>query len=192
MPKKEAFDREEVLEKATKVFWVKGYHATSVQDLVDATGLNRSSIYNSFTDKLSLFFEVIKYYRERQQSVTHRTLLEASSPKQAISQFIQGLIDQIVTDRRHKGCLISNSTTEVCNQNTEIMDLMRRNQQEMESLFAELIQSGQQLGEIKNADSPRKLAAFLFSSIQGLQVIGILNHDETYLANIKEQILSVL
>ena len=48
MPKLETFDKVQVIDKAMYLFHAKGYHLTSMQDLVDATGLNRSSIYNSF------------------------------------------------------------------------------------------------------------------------------------------------
>ena len=47
MPRVEEFNREEVIGRAVEVFWDKGYHGASMQDLVDATGLNRSSIYTA-------------------------------------------------------------------------------------------------------------------------------------------------
>ncbi|MEL7003668.1 MAG: TetR family transcriptional regulator, partial [Bacteroidota bacterium] len=42
MPKTESFDRDEVMDRTMKLFWKKGYNGTSMQDLVDATQLNRS------------------------------------------------------------------------------------------------------------------------------------------------------
>ena len=56
------FDRNTVIQKAQEVFWTKGYNGTSMQDLVDATQLNRSSIYNSFGSKHDLFQETLKDY----------------------------------------------------------------------------------------------------------------------------------
>ena len=66
MPKSILFDRDETIAKVTSLFWEKGYHATSMQDLVDVTGLNRSSIYNSFGDKYNLFIESLKHYKKEQ------------------------------------------------------------------------------------------------------------------------------
>ena len=64
MPRSEDFDRSQVLQNAKEVFWVKGYNGTSMQDLVDATGLNRSSIYNSFGNKMELFQQTLKQYQD--------------------------------------------------------------------------------------------------------------------------------
>ena len=65
MPRVEIFNRDEVLEKAVRLFHNKGYNATSMQDLVDATGLNRSSIYNSFGSKKELYQQSLRAYKEQ-------------------------------------------------------------------------------------------------------------------------------
>jgi len=71
------FEREEVVEKALGVFWRQGYQATSVQDLVEATGLNRGSLYDTFGDKHGLFLEVVEHYRSH---VTARRLAKLEEP----------------------------------------------------------------------------------------------------------------
>src|SRR5271170_4685314 len=58
------FDSEEVLERAMVVFWRNGYQATSIQDLVEATGVNRGSLYATFGDKRGLFLAVLDHYAE--------------------------------------------------------------------------------------------------------------------------------
>ncbi|MDH3970432.1 MAG: TetR/AcrR family transcriptional regulator, partial [Rhodospirillales bacterium] len=63
MARPKSFDREEVLERAMAVFWRKGYAATSVRDLVEATGLNPGSLYDTFDDKHGLFLESVTLYR---------------------------------------------------------------------------------------------------------------------------------
>ena len=55
MPKTKQFDEAEVLEKAKELFTEKGYNGTSMDDLVQVTGLSRSSIYDTFGDKHGLF-----------------------------------------------------------------------------------------------------------------------------------------
>jgi TetR/AcrR family transcriptional repressor of nem operon len=56
------FDRDVVLETAMDVFWCKGFEGTSIQDLVEATGVNRGSLYGAFGDKETLFAEALDYY----------------------------------------------------------------------------------------------------------------------------------
>lgn len=50
MARQKAFDRAAVLEKAMAVFWLQGYEATSMQDLVESMGINRASLYATFQD----------------------------------------------------------------------------------------------------------------------------------------------
>ena len=59
------FDRIDVLDRAMALFWRRGYEATSIQDLVDATGINRGSLYASFTSKKGLFLAVLDHYAEK-------------------------------------------------------------------------------------------------------------------------------
>ena len=74
MGRNKDFDEEELLEKAVNVFWKKGYNATSAQDLVDALGINRSSLYNTYTDKKTLFTKSLKHYQQKQTNARQHCL----------------------------------------------------------------------------------------------------------------------
>ena len=65
MPRVEIFNREQVVDQMIRVFHNNGYNGTSMQDLVDATDLNRSSLYNSFGNKLNLYLECLNLYQEK-------------------------------------------------------------------------------------------------------------------------------
>jgi len=58
------FSREDVLEKATPVFWKQGFASTSLQDLERATGVNKSGLYSEFRDKEDLFLGCLRHYLE--------------------------------------------------------------------------------------------------------------------------------
>jgi AcrR family transcriptional regulator len=60
------FSREEVLEKAIPVFWKNGFADTSLQDLEQATGVNKSGLYTEFRDKEDLFLACLRHYIESQ------------------------------------------------------------------------------------------------------------------------------
>ncbi|MDI7775952.1 TetR/AcrR family transcriptional regulator [Asticcacaulis sp. EMRT-3] len=57
-----AYDYDDVLEKALEVFWTKGFSATSLDDLVEATGVNRPSLYAGFGDKEALYVKALNFY----------------------------------------------------------------------------------------------------------------------------------
>jgi AcrR family transcriptional regulator len=60
------FSREEVLEKAMPVFWKRGFADTSLQDLEQATGVNKSGLYTEFRNKEDLFVACLRHYHESQ------------------------------------------------------------------------------------------------------------------------------
>ena len=62
MGRSKAFNEELVLDKAIEVFWAKGYEATSIQDLVDAMGIQRGSLYGTFGSKQELFLKSLDRY----------------------------------------------------------------------------------------------------------------------------------
>ena len=70
------FDRQEALVSAMNLFWRKGYNDTSVQDLVEETGVARSGLYGEFGDKHELFLAALDQY----QDIVHDTLGDLTRP----------------------------------------------------------------------------------------------------------------
>ena len=189
MPKTETFNRAQVLEQATEAFHDKGYNATSMQDLVDATGLNRSSIYNSFVSKLELYLECLKSYENKFNRETSKTLLKASNPLDAI-ELIFGLYIKIIsTETYDNGCLISNCKAEMANHEKTITAFLINNQKNMLDLLEDLVSKGQDQAIINGKQTAKDYALYLFSSLQGFRMTGILITDRTQLKSIVKSIL---
>lgn len=64
MARPKQFDREQALRKAMMLFWQKGYEATSIPDLLESMGISRSSLYEEYSDKRTLFREALQYYEQ--------------------------------------------------------------------------------------------------------------------------------
>ncbi len=192
MPKTESFDREQVLEKAMGVFRKKGYHGSSMQDLVDEMGINRSSVYNSFGDKHHLFKETLQLYQSRQRSWTHNWLLKAENARHAIELLFAGIQEDILADKQNLGCFIAKSASEFDRTDVDFYSIITKNQQDMEAMFADLIKKGQEEGNINSQLDPTTTASYLFSSLQGVRMTGMLRPNKAYVSPIIEQILSIL
>ena len=65
MARQTTFNKDQVLQDATSLFWKKGFHQTSIQDLVDTLGVNRASLYNTYQDKYGLFMSCYIAYRKQ-------------------------------------------------------------------------------------------------------------------------------
>ena len=183
MPKSVLFDREAVMDKVTNLFWRKGYNGTSMQDLVDVTGLNRSSFYNSFGDKLQLYKESLKHYQQMQNQMLQSFFADAASPGEALRALFQGICEEIMTDKERKGCFLSNCTAELGSVPSHIRDFLVANKESVISSFATLIRQAQETGEIDPKKDPDTLALYLFSSLQGLRVTSMIEPDITGVIN---------
>jgi TetR/AcrR family transcriptional repressor of nem operon len=110
------FDKDEILSKAMNVFWNKGYESTSMKDLMDATGLLKGSIYNTFDSKENLFVLCLEKYGRQSKSMHYRQ----GDPNEYLKNFFQRLVKQGVNKDFKKGCLIMNSCMEFAQDNSNL------------------------------------------------------------------------
>src|SRR5690242_11014867 len=99
MPKTKQFDENEVLRKARNVFWEKGFNGTSMDELVRATGLSRSSIYDTFGDKHGLFVRSIQLYGQEEREALSKFMKNDFSPKKKIHLLFKRMIRDILEDK---------------------------------------------------------------------------------------------
>src|ERR1700751_2260586 len=98
------FPRAQGLDGAMVVFWRRGYEATSIAELVAATGINRASIYATFGDKKGLFLAVLDHYAEK---VAKPLMAELSDPdpRRAVERMFDSIIRRTSDPRVPRGCL---------------------------------------------------------------------------------------
>lgn len=192
MPNEVLFNEEEALQKATNLFWLKGYNGTSMDELTKITGLSRSSIYNSFGTKHSLFIQCLNYYKQNQYNNISQCLHKADSPLKKIQLLFRIEIDDLIKDKDNKGCLIVNTTAELANLENKIASFVRRNMEDFENLFQQLIKEGQLTGEINKTLSPLATARHLYNCLVGLKIIAQTCNDKKTLEDIAKVSLSIL
>jgi len=111
MPRPREFDLDEVLDRATELFWTRGYEATSVQDLVETLGVNRASLYSTFGDKAQLFEAVLHRYGERVNGALTTVLAPPASGAEAVRAWFKLLIEKATQPGGPRGCLMLNTLT---------------------------------------------------------------------------------
>jgi AcrR family transcriptional regulator len=130
------FSRESVLEKALPVFWRHGYSGTSVQDLEQATGVNKSGLYSEFKGKEDLFLESLRYYFETRGG---RNIINAEPLGwDNIEGFIR--LCEVQADGR-AGCFSVNSMREFSNLPAEVHDLVNGARERLKPLVVKNIQA---------------------------------------------------
>jgi TetR/AcrR family transcriptional regulator, transcriptional repressor for nem operon len=192
MPKTKQFDEAEVLQKARDVFWEKGYNGTSMDELVQATGLSRSSIYDTFGDKHGLYLRSLEQYRQEELRRVNNSFPRNTTARKKIELFFRKNADDILQDKQRRGCFILNSTTELANMDSATKNLVGDNMDRMEELFYTWVREGQSAGNISTRFTARALARHLFSSSNGLRIAGQTRQDKKTLDDIVRLALSVL
>ena len=192
MPKEKLFDEAAVLQSAMELFWNKGYNGTSMDELTKATGLSRSSIYNSFGDKHALFMRSIRFYQAQQQQILLQSVQKTGSALKKVQLAFKQLLEDILGDKLRNGCLVINTTTELSNLDKEVAELVLSNLEGMEAQFYEWIKTGQETGEISSRFTGQALARHLYNSYNGMRILGQTKPDRKMLEDVVKVALSVL
>lgn len=102
------FDREKVLSEAIEVFWKKGFDGASLDDLTNAMGINRPSLYSTFGDKQSLFLASLSAYGEGIGSEPVAAFCTEKDPQSAVRAFLKTMLkNQTRCDDFAQGCLLA-------------------------------------------------------------------------------------
>lgn len=164
------FNRNDVLDRAMAVFWRSGYQATSIQDLVDATGVNRGSLYMTFGNKRGLFLAVLDHYSERIASPTMAELKDPD-PRRAIEKMFESIIRRTSDPSWPRGCLNTNTSLECPGAGDDIGRKIAELLGQQESAIYEVLRRAQTEGELDPKQDARALARFFVGVAQGLNVV---------------------
>lgn len=192
MPRTKQFDREEVLQKAMELFWKKGFHATSIQDLVTHLGINRGSMYDTFGGKDQLFRESLQYYRQL-NSIKLRNIekmLESQSAQSFLDNFFAIELQNLKKDKDSKGCFVVNTTTELANQSPDILQLLKGNMKGAVKMFSRIVEIAQEKGEVNSDRSAEAIGRHLFTFFNGLKVVAKIETNQKKLAELIEEELN--
>lgn len=192
MARHKEFDRDEVLHRAMEVFWSRGYEAASIQELVKQMGINRQSLYDTFGDKHALYLQSLDHYREVESRKVFALLEKAGSAKRGLRQLFRCVIDGSCTDEQRRGCFMGNATSELAGRCKETAAKACSNMAAAEEALYRTLLRGKREGEIKGGRDLRAVARFLFSSLQGLQLMAKATQDRKTLEDVVKVTLSVL
>ena len=191
MGRNKQFNQQAVLEDAMHLFWERGFHSTSMQDLVDHLGVNRQSIYDTFGGKHELFEAALERYREVQALPMRRALEEDGPLGDVLRHWFRDMIAEMLK-QNGKGCLLVNTATELAEQDDVIFGVCSANARQLEATLSGLLVRAQQAGDIPADRAVIPLARFLVSTINGLAVTAKATRDPEVLNDVVEVALSAL
>lgn len=166
------FDIDDAVRDAMDVFWTRGYHATSLPDLLGGTGLSRGSLYKAFGDKRALFLRALDLYAEEGLEALGSTLQAPGSTRQAIRTALLRYVDLSAGDKGRRGCLVVATASEMTMHDPEIAARVQRMFRRIQDLLEATVARGMASGEFPTGHRPRDLARFLLCQVQGMRVVG--------------------
>ncbi|WP_069353310.1 TetR/AcrR family transcriptional regulator [Burkholderia cenocepacia] len=171
MARTREFDEREALLQAMRVFWSQGYEATSLTDLLKATGLSKSSLYDTFGSKRELFLAAFEVYRLERMRMLDGYLTSESTAFASIRAFFEMVVEHARRDERPFGCMSCNEAVEFGPHDEEVQQLVERDFRGIEDALADALERGKADGSIPRTKNSRKLARFLTVTHQGLQIM---------------------
>jgi len=180
--------RNALVENAMKQFWVHGYEATSVNDLVKATGVGRGALYSEFGGKRDLFLACLAHYQLAAVGPAFARVEAEGAKFDAIEDFFAFHLSSL--EGRPfpvEGCLVSNTLTELAEHDPKIAALVRAHFERLTNGFASALAN--EVNASPEDESIRRLAEFAVVSNQGIWAFARCAKD---LSELRERIDTLL
>lgn len=167
-----AFDREAALESATRLFWTKGYEATSIADLTKAMGIGSPSLYAAFGSKEALYAEALRHYHDHNEPHFWTRFAAATTARAAFDAFLMdsaaALTGCVVDNPR--GCMVALSSVG-SEGHAELGDLVRASRGETFARLKRRLDRGVADGDVPVETDTTALARFVQIVQNGMSIL---------------------
>lgn len=165
------FDRDAALDKAITLFWQHGYEATSLSDLVEATGAKAPTLYAEFTNKEGLFRAVLDRYIARFAAKHEAQLFcEEKTVEQALQDYFTAIATCYTSKDTPAGCFMINTSATLAASSKEIANTVKSRHAMQEETLSTFLAQRQQRGEIPAHCRPQELSQYLSCILQGMSI----------------------
>lgn len=185
------FDTDEALARATEQFWLGGYNATSLQDLLDCMKLSKSSLYQSFGNKETLFVKCIENYQASFNKQLSVSLERSSSGIVFIKQLLESVIQEANNTER-KGCLLVNTANELGANDPVITAALDRGFNSVRIIIKKALNKAALEGDLSTKSDLDDLSHYLVVGISGLRTMVKAGVKHKRLRNVSDILLKSL
>jgi TetR/AcrR family transcriptional repressor of nem operon len=187
MARPRGFDELEVMENLMKVFWDKGYEATTMQDLVKASGLLKGSLYGAFGDKQTIYLAALKHYNRTRMYAQIEILNGEGSVRQKISRLFDNVIEATKRGVFAGGCLLCNASLEKAVTDKLVKNEIKTTIRRLKVAIVDAVKK-----EGVNEDQAASLAAFIISAYFGTRVLAKAGAPAAMIGETRDHCLQLL
>jgi TetR/AcrR family transcriptional repressor of nem operon len=192
MARTREFDTDAAVQAAMDLFWRRGFEATSIQDIVEATGVQRGSLYAAFGSKENLYLIALDRYRERLAQPLIDALRAGRPVRPLVRATLLSLVDAAVEADGSRCCLVVGAALERLPVDPQAAERVRATFTAIEDALHDALAAARDHGELDPGKDPRAVARFLVMTIQGLRVLGVVRPDRRALTEAVDVALTAL
>lgn len=192
MARPKHFDPDLALDRATRLFWSRGYQAASLPELLEATALSRSSLYETFGTKRELLLAALERYLGQGMCGLAAPLFEAQAGRAEIEHTFANMVEHALSPDGQRGCLINNCCTEVAPHDDAVLATVRRARAALDEVLTRAIRRAQRAGQIQRREPAHALARFVGNTLSGLNVMAKLRPGRAALEDVVRVTLAAL
>lgn len=164
-----AYDPAQALARAADTFWKAGYAGTSLDDLSEATGMNRPSLYAAFGDKRDLYLKTLEHYREESRALARAALADDPPLRVFLKRFYDKALD-LYLDDGPRGCYSIGTAATVAAVDDQVRAFLADSMRSTDSFLKHQIEKAKQRGEIAQEADPAALAYLASGTLHTLAV----------------------
>ncbi|MBL6751938.1 MAG: TetR/AcrR family transcriptional regulator [Nevskia sp.] len=185
------FDEQEALRRARDLFWARGYAETSLDDLMQATGVCRQSLYNTFGSKAGLFAAAIDDYRRSELEQMHALLQRDLPLRELLDSFLERVIGLMLKCGPH-GCFFANTMVEKERVGAAAVAMVAQNSARYEQELCGVLERARARGEAVTAKPAVDAARFLLNTMLGLSTLARIAPDRDAMRRVAQVALDAV
>ncbi|MBJ2130856.1 TetR/AcrR family transcriptional regulator [Alteromonas sp. IB21] len=177
------YDHDDIIEKATTLFWQRGFHAAGMREIQQALDMRPGSIYARFQSKEGLFKLVVEHYAQN-SAERLKQVAEAESPLNALYNFFETALTGPDEQRYMRQCLLVKSIAELDIIGEVAKKTVLESMQTLKVGFKHIIEACIEKGELPEHTPTALAAEWLQNQFVGLRAFAILQDDNKAIAQI--------
>ncbi len=165
--------KENIIHESLRLFSLKGFLGTSLQDILSAAGTSKGGFYNHFRSKEDLFYHVIDEARQEWRTKNLSGLDEIDDPVSKIIKLLENYRDQYLVDSVHfpGGCLFITLSVELNDQRPHLSQEISKGFVGLKNLIQRMLEHGKEAGQLNNNLDSSTVTEILFAGMLGASVI---------------------
>jgi len=175
------FDYDKAIDKATRIFWKKGYSETSLRDLLKGMGIGEGSFYNTLKSKKQLYLECLKHYNDTVGRRRATALFSPASAKEGVRGLFKTVLDDLDDPRTPRVCLLARSVSSDVLAEGDLRKFVQADMAAIVGAFSERLKSAKDVGEMPPEFEPEVVAQIISTYLQGLSRTALLCYERPQL-----------